>query len=169
MRSSTHFGAPGPPQSAIQQKWVELRIETPFDVSFLIPDNAHPGNFMRILIVDDQPKVRAMLRTLLAGAEIEFDEAVNGADAITRYAHGRWDLVLMDVRMPVMDGIEATEHITAVDRHAHVVAVTDYDDEDCRREALDAGCRKLFGKGDLMSLRTYVHELLQSTRAGSMN
>jgi CheY-like chemotaxis protein len=148
---------------------VELRIDAALAASFLTSDNAQAGNPMRILIVDDQPKVRAMLRTLLADTDIEFDEAVNGKDAVAHYADGHWDLVLMDVRMPVMDGIAATEKILSSDRHAHVVAVTDYDDDDCRREALGAGCRRLFGKRDLMSLRIYVKELLRSGHSGSMN
>ncbi len=124
---------------------------------------------MHILIVDDQPKVRAMLRELLADARIEFDEAANGDEAVARYRGDSWDLVLMDVRMPVLDGIEATERIISADKNAHVVMVTDYDDDDCRREASAAGSRALFGKGDLMSLRKYVHALLLSRHSGSMN
>ncbi|MBE0643469.1 MAG: response regulator transcription factor [Bacteroidetes bacterium] len=124
---------------------------------------------MRILIVDDQPKVRAMLRALLADEDIEFEEAADGEDAVARYVNRSCDLVLMDVRMPVLDGIEATGRIISVDRQAHVVAVTDYDDDDCRREAVQAGCRALFGKDDLMSLRNYVHALLWNRQSGSMN
>ncbi len=171
MRSSTHFQVSGSGKTFSKKfkKWVELRIDTALSSLFLSLDNAQPGNPMRILIVDDQPKVRAMLRAFLADSEIAFDEATNGREAVEHYASAPSDLVLMDVRMPVMDGIAATEKILSTDRHAHVVAVTDYDDEDCRREALHAGCRRLFGKGDLMSLRTYVKELLRSGHSGSMN
>ncbi|MBR9975717.1 MAG: response regulator [Bacteroidetes bacterium] len=110
-----------------------------------------------------------MLRVLLADADVEFDEAINGEQAIVRYADGPWDLVLMDVRMPVLDGIEATGRIISADGNAHVVAVTDYDDADCRLEARQAGCRALFGKGDLLPLRDYVRQMRPSSRSGSIH
>lgn len=126
----------------------------------------NPEIIMRVLIVDDQPKVRAMLRMLLSTSDIVVDEAVNGAEAVEQYAATRSDLVLMDVRMPVMDGIAATQKILSQDRDAHIVVVTDYDDEDCRKEAMTAGSRAFFGKGDLMSLRRYVCGWLENAITG---
>lgn len=114
---------------------------------------------MHILIADDQPKVRSMLRTLLADAGTEFAEATDGRDAVEKFRQGPWDLVLMDVRMPVMDGIDATRIILSEDPRAFVIIVTDYDDDDCCREALQLGSKALFGKGDLMALRAYVRAL----------
>jgi len=142
----------------------------PFETmrSFLLTTH-NPDNVMRILIVDDQPKVRAMLRALLAGMDLEFDEASNGSEAVERYACVSSDLVLMDVRMPVLDGIAATRRILASDTGAHIVVVTDYDDEDCRREAMAAGSRAFFWKGDPMALRAYVRQLAADGFPDSIN
>jgi DNA-binding NarL/FixJ family response regulator len=83
---------------------------------------------IRVLIADDQALVRAGFHSLLDRAEdIEVvDEAVDGVDAVAQAARLRPDVVLMDVRMPLLDGIAATERIVAdpVLAATHVVAMT---------------------------------------------
>ena len=81
----------------------------------------------RILIVDDHPANRDLLRIMLQAADCETAEAADGQQALAALAVQPFDLVLMDVRMPVMDGIAATRAIRALDaplRDVPVLAVT---------------------------------------------
>ncbi|MFD9700933.1 response regulator [Lentzea sp. NPDC059081] len=96
---------------------------------------------IRLLIVDDQQLVRAGLRMLCESApDVEIvGEAADGAEAVRQAARCRPDVVLMDLRMPVVDGIAATRRILAADRDARVVALTTFDDDDHLYPALAAG------------------------------
>lgn len=96
----------------------------------------------RILIVEDQPENRLLLRTLLNPLGLEFREATNGQEAIALFAQWRPHLVWMDIRMPVMDGLEATRRIRAMEGGAQtrIIAVTAHALEEDRREILSAGC-----------------------------
>ena len=95
----------------------------------------------RILIADDQALLRASLRALVNGydgCEV-VGEAANGARAVELAADLRPDLVLMDVRMPVLDGIEATRRITAADPGVRVLILTTFDLDEYVYEGLLAG------------------------------
>jgi DNA-binding NarL/FixJ family response regulator len=96
---------------------------------------------IRVLLVDDQPLVRAGLRALLATQpDIEVTgEAGDGAAALAEVARLRPDVVLMDVRMPGTDGIEATARITAAADGPRVLILTTYDLDEYVFEALAAG------------------------------
>jgi CheY-like chemotaxis protein len=115
---------------------------------------------MRILIVDDQPNVRSMIRRMLGDLNLQFCEAGNGQEAVARYDAERPDVVLMDIRMPVMNGIEATRCIRVADPHARIFVVTDYDDRDLRESAEDAGVEQYFLKENLTPLRQFLHLLV---------
>ena len=66
---------------------------------------------LRILLADDSPDNRMLVRTFLSNTGCQLDEAEDGREAFARFTSGNYDLVLMDVRMPVIDGIEATRAI----------------------------------------------------------
>ena len=90
-------------------------------------------------------------------------EAANGEEAIEQYARLRPDLVLMDLRMPVMGGLEATRAIIADDPAARIIVLTTFDgDEDIHR-ALDAGARGYLLKD---MLRTEVLNAVRTVRSG---
>ena len=76
-----------------------------------------------ILIVDDDPGIREAFRLVLE-EDYELLEAVDGRQAIERVQGSPVDLVLLDVRLPGMDGIEVLERIKALDEHVEVVLVT---------------------------------------------
>ncbi|TXS06814.1 DNA-binding response regulator [Streptomyces sp. col6] len=96
---------------------------------------------MRVLLADDQPLVRTALRMVMADTpDIEVvGEAGTGEEAVRLTAGLVPDVVVMDIRMPGMDGIEATERIAAQDSTAHVVVLTTFDDDDYVYGALRAG------------------------------
>ncbi len=94
-----------------------------------------------LLLVDDQRLMRDGLRTLL---ELEDDlrviaEAENGQQALEAYEHQRPDVVLMDIRMPVLDGVEATRRLLARRPEAKIIILTTFDDDEYVFDALRAG------------------------------
>jgi DNA-binding NarL/FixJ family response regulator/class 3 adenylate cyclase len=105
-------------------------------------DEARDGDRIRVLIADDQALVRAGFRMILdaePGVEV-VGEASSGAEAIAEVKRLQPDVVLMDVRMPEMDGIEATRRLLAEDGTAtKVVMLTTFDMDEYVYEALRAG------------------------------
>ena len=95
----------------------------------------------RVLLVDDQELVRAGFRLILEAAEVPVvGEAADGAEAVVLAAELRPDVVLMDVRMPVMDGIEATRRIRrAGDDAPRVLVLTTFGLDEYVFDALRAG------------------------------
>ncbi|MCI3926551.1 response regulator transcription factor [Paenibacillus sp. TRM 82003] len=100
-----------------------------------------PARPTRVLLVDDDALVRAGLRMILSSAEdLEVvGEAENGAQAVEGVAAHRPDIVLMDVRMPVMDGLSAAQAITARPQAPAVVMLTTFDLDEYVFQALQAG------------------------------
>jgi DNA-binding NarL/FixJ family response regulator len=101
-----------------------------------------PGGLpIKVLIVDDHPVVRDGIRGLFTG-DLEFEvvgEAADGREAVTRAEAYGPDVVLMDLRMPVMDGVEATRQIVERSLDTRVLIVTTYDTESDVLPAIEAG------------------------------
>jgi DNA-binding NarL/FixJ family response regulator len=117
----------------------------------------------RVLIVDDVPQVRRELRTLLPLLEaIEIvGEAENGQAAIELAAALHPDVILMDVEMPIMDGLAATRLIKQQRPQCRVVILSIHDDEADRATARSAGADDFVDKGAPLA------GLLESIRANS--
>jgi DNA-binding NarL/FixJ family response regulator len=96
---------------------------------------------IRVLVVDDDALVRSGLVMILGGApDIEVvGQAANGREGLVSAREHRPDVVLMDIRMPVMNGIEATEHIGSWRRPPKVIVLTTFDADDLVARALGAG------------------------------
>lgn len=94
-----------------------------------------------VLIVDDAMFMRTKASRLLTEEGYETVEAVNGAEAVQKYASVRPDLVLMDITMPVMDGIEALRAIRGLDDDAKVIMVTALGQRSMVLEAIRAGAK----------------------------
>ena len=96
---------------------------------------------VRVLLVDDQTLFRSGLRTLLsAQPEIEVvGEAANGQEALPLAAQTRPDVVLMDLKMPVLDGVSATRRLRVQLPSCRIVALTTFEDDELVFEGLRAG------------------------------
>jgi DNA-binding NarL/FixJ family response regulator len=105
---------------------------------------------IRVLVADDQSMVRAGFRVLLAGeADIEVvAEAGNGLEAVAKAGRYHPTVVLMDIRMPELDGLEATRRILADDNTARILILTTFDLDEYVYEALRIGASGFVLKDD---------------------
>lgn len=96
----------------------------------------------RVLVIEDQEDNRAILRDLLASAELDCIEAVNGLDGVAAASRERPDLILMDIQLPELDGYDATRRIKAQPalEAIPIIAVTSYALSGDEAKAMDAGC-----------------------------
>src|SRR5262249_55062138 len=114
---------------------------------FRSTDSAKPTmtkpNPVRILIADDHLVVRMGLRSMIDSQPdmVVVAEAANGREAVTMYQEHRPDIVLMDLRMPSMGGVEATSAIQKEFPGAHIVVLTTYDGDENIYQALHAGAQ----------------------------
>lgn len=118
---------------------------------------------IRVLVVDDNAQFRTGLRALLSSApDLELvGEASSGQEALVLSERVQPDVVLMDISMPGLNGLEATRRILAVSPHIGVLMLTMLEDEDSVFEAMQAGARGYLLKG---ALRV---EILRAIRAVS--
>lgn len=100
----------------------------------------------KVLVVDDAAFVRARQTKLLSDCGYAVDEASNGAEAVEKYRAIKPDVVLMDVTMPIMDGIAAVRQIKAEDPGAKVIMCTALGQQTMVLEALKAGARDFIVK-----------------------
>jgi DNA-binding NarL/FixJ family response regulator len=116
---------------------------------------------IRVLVADDHPVVRAGLGAVIAEQDdLELvAEAENGANAVALFRDHRPDVALMDLRMPVMDGVEAIRAITTEFPGARILALTTYEGDADIRRALEAGASGYLLKDMLLT------EVLTAVRA----
>src|SRR6266568_8737825 len=108
-----------------------------------------PGEPLRILLVDDHPLVRSGLRALLSSMPemIVVGEATTGEEAITQAAELQPDIILMDLHMPGLNGIEATRRIVQAHPHIGILVLTMLEDDASVFAAMRAGARGYLLKG----------------------
>ena len=130
-----------------------------------MPEREHQSGAdrVRLLIVDDHPVVRDGLRGILEGSP-EFEvvgEAGNGAEAVTRARALRPDVVLMDLRMPDVDGVTAIKRLAELGVQARVLVLTTYDTDADVVPAIEAGATGYLLKDSPRS------DLLRAVRAAA--
>jgi two-component system KDP operon response regulator KdpE len=112
----------------------------------------------RVLVVDDDPQIRRVMRTTLTGAGYEVEDARSGEEALEKLRTGRHDLMVLDMNMPGMGGLETCRQVRAASDMA-VIMLTVRNTEQDKVQALDAGA------DDFISKPFSTPELLARIRA----
>ncbi len=119
----------------------------------------------RVLVVDDEPQSVELLCEFLRGKDYQVITAADGPEALRRVKEERPHLILLDVRMPGMDGLEVLRQIREIDREVGVIMVTAVHEEAIGRQALALGAYDYITKPiDLKYLETSVwHKIVEMT------
>ena len=94
---------------------------------------------LKVLVVDDSPENILLIKTFLTIAQAQVDTATNGRDAITMTLSGEYDVVLMDLQMPIMDGYQATRELRKQNYKSPIIALTAHAMVEDRRRCLENG------------------------------
>lgn len=111
---------------------------------------------MKLLIADDNAAMRQWICSVVADLADTIFECSNGAEAVAAYAEQHPDWVLMDLMMPVMDGLQATAKIKAMEPQARIAIVTSHNDARLRNEATKVGADAFIPKDQLFDLRYLI-------------
>jgi two-component system, cell cycle response regulator DivK len=123
---------------------------------------------MRILIAEDHPDNREMLTRRLERRGYEVHTAENGAEAVDRAQSLSPDLILMDISMPVMSGLEATRTLRGIPqtRDIKIIALTAHAMDTARQECMEAGCNAFATKPvDFAALLSTIETVAAGARA----
>lgn len=113
---------------------------------------------MTIMIVEDNPTVRRLIKRATCDIAQRVVECEDGADCLDAYARHSPNIVLMDIRMPRMDGLTATRRLLSAFPAAKVIILTDYNDDELRTAARDAGACAFALKHNLTELEEVILE-----------
>ena len=126
---------------------VHSKVEPPFQTS--APSTRQEikqfSNQM-ILIVEDEDINYQVLSSILASINLNYDRAINGREAVDKFLHKNYGLILMDVQLPEMNGWEATMKIRENDSDIPIIAVTAYASDPTRIKSMEAGCNDFVTK-----------------------
>ncbi len=100
----------------------------------------------KILLIDDEDTIRTLLSHELAAHGFEVDDANSGAAGLEKIANARFDLVVLDIRMPEMDGLEVLRNIRAQNVALKVVMLTGVDELKIARDSLTLGANDFMTK-----------------------
>ena len=122
----------------------------------------------RVMVVEDYDDTRVMVRQVLERKGYRVLEALNGMEAVELARRERPDLILMDINLPLIDGVNATRRIGEIEGMSDVpiVALSAYDSPELRESALRAGCVEYLNKPiNVDQLAELVHRLLPLKRS----
>ena len=135
----------------------------------VVPEEIHAYNWQgkRLLIAEDEDSNFIYLKESLLGTDIEIVAARNGQEAIDLVQGGNnFDLILMDMKMPLVTGFEATRIIKGIRPGIPVIAQTAYAMEDERRKCLEAGCDDYITKPIKQSSLLYLMDKYLKKKKG---
>ncbi len=131
--------------AALNRASSSVRHNEPLAAAPLAANRMADGEHLRILLVEDSSDNRLLIKVYLSKTLHELDMAENGAEGVAKFKSGNYDLVLMDMQMPVMDGYTATQQIRQWEAATarlpvSIVALTAYALQAEAQKSLDAGC-----------------------------
>lgn len=97
-------------------------------------------NANKILVVDDEPGVRDYFIRILSGPEYEVHGAADGREALAKLEGNGFDMMILDLVMPGMDGMEVLRRVRETRKDLLVLVITGYPSEETTRESIDHGC-----------------------------
>lgn len=125
-----------------------------------------PGKIFNILIVDDQAGVRRLICEALLDDGYLTEQAANGNEALEKIKQKKYNLILLDMKMPGMNGLETLKEIRKLDIDVSVIIMTAYGELDILEEAGKQGVQKHLSKPfDLNDLRSLVQHCLTRNEA----
>lgn len=114
--------------------------------------------FMNLLIVEDNLKMRRMIKSIVAGIVDRIDECGDADEALALYSKNHPDWVLMDIHLKETNGIEATREITSIFKEAKIIIVTNYNDAHFRESAREAGAVGYVLKENLFDILPIIQQ-----------
>lgn len=116
---------------------------------------------MNILVVDDEAGARELFHTILTDEGYTVTLAHNGEEALTAFKRGPFDLVVTDIKMPVMDGLQLLQEIRNTGSRADVIMVTAYGEVESYLKAMSLGAAEYINKPiRIKELKRIVHKVL---------
>ncbi|MCF8069917.1 MAG: HDOD domain-containing protein [Desulfobacterales bacterium] len=119
----------------------------------------------RILVVDDEMHIREIIKETLESENMTIDIASNGNEALEQLSEGKYDLMLMDIRMPVKDGLSVMSEISTWDNPVPTIIITGLATHEEMEEALSKGAYKCIRKPfHIKLLLKHIHEVLEKNK-----
>lgn len=101
----------------------------------------------KLLIVDDEKTIHSLIKCALDNRQVQLFHAYNGEDGLQLFHALKPSLMLLDIDMPIMDGIQVMQHIDAKAKERHpIIAMSGADADNRQRQCLDLGARMFMGK-----------------------
>ncbi len=115
----------------------------------------------RILIIEDDEEMGSLLKDFLEQDGFQIDSVSNGSEAFRRIAREPFDLIITDIRMPGLTGLDILPGIKKLQPEASIIVITAFGSEEVRRRAFDKGATAYLEKPVLFNeLSTLVHEMV---------
>lgn len=111
---------------------------------------------MKLLIVDDNANMRKSIRSIVTTSTDIVFECEDGDAVLATYSKTHPDFVLMDIKMPKVNGIKTMENLKKGFPEARVLILTNYSDNEFREAAKEAGAEKYFMKDNFMEVKKYL-------------
>jgi DNA-binding response OmpR family regulator len=114
----------------------------------------------RILVIEDDEEMRALLRDMIEDEGYKTDSVNNGSEAFRKLAKESFDLIITDVRMPGLTGLDILPGIKKLQPDAPIIVITAFGSEEVQRKALERGANAYLEKPiHFRELRTLIHDM----------